>query len=537
MSYTTAIVRMWAVVGGEIVDLVDFQCSYAVNQVPKAVAKLPVGREVHTLMPASSHLIATQTQIQIPTNVYIQVGYGSGATTTILPVGTYLLFAGWTTGIGYRHSYNGLSMTLEMTHWLVALTFASSLCQGSHPENPAQFTFNQRIAMQPGAQGHIFPVTLGGLFFDGDKITEDLWGQSLKPWLEFLVGSRRLDQGAIGGVDNDTINSDAAAALNLFQGTTLPFDPGPDVPADIVAMAIGDDVVFSTLQANDSDGAIAALARTTLWGKLVTELRAKLYFTIIPFPHKAMVVPFVAGLRNFWDPWGCGYTFLARDLDMYDVTANLIRPIRAMGFSVGHGGQHGDVQGENEWTPGDIGGWYIARNDGMVKIQQAPRWLSEFAPLSAYTDLTTGIGGNTRSSALTPTEGVPPTVEATKTIKKQQRTILDKFAHANYVAEMLRHRTARISGPLRFDVCPGSTVRIEGTAGAFLAGVDPHGEPRRASVLRVSYWISAQGAQAGAIYDLAHVRTETENLNADTSIARHPFYDKVWVGDYSLATA
>jgi len=513
---------------------VDFQATFAMNKIPKAMATIPVGREVRTLLPSTAHILAGETQIQVPTNVYIKVTYGAGATNTVLPLGTYLIFAGWLTGVGYRHTYNGMSMALEITHWLSALTFSSVLCEGSHPSNPSKFTFNQRVQLQPGAQGHLNPETMGAEFFSPADITDDMWGKCIVPWFGRLIGSKRLDQDAVGGQNNDSINGDAATALASFQGDKLPLDIG-NVPADLVANAVGRHVTWRTLQAQTEVGALASLAKTTIWSKLIGELAPSLGFAVIPFPHKAMVVPFTAGLRNFWDPSSVDYTIFARDLDSYDVNANLIRPLRAWGFSVGHGGQWGDVTQKNEWPAATIGGWYTARDDGLVIIKQALPWLAEFADLSAYTKQTAGISNTTRSDAFNfPKEGVPPTVLSTKKVREGQLAMLDKLAHAAFVTEMLRNRTGRISGPMRFDICPGSTIRIEGTSGDFLAGIDPHGEPRYATVSQVSYGISAQSAQAATIYDLAHVRTQTENENDDTSVEQHPLYDRKWVGDYML---
>jgi hypothetical protein len=538
MSYTTATIRMWADVDGTIVDITDFECSYAINTIPtQGCAMLPVGREVTTLLPSTAHIIAGQTQIQIPIIVYVEVGYGAGLTNTILPVGTYVLFAGWVTGVGYRHTYDGLRMTLDLTHWLSALTFSSTLCEGSHPQNPAQFRFNQKIRLQPGVGvGHLYPETLGQTFFDAAKISDDMWGNCILPWLQFLVGSIRIDHGKFTNVSNDSLNSECAAALSLFQGDKLPFDSGI-VDLGGIAHAIGRDIAFGSLQPDNDLGALSTLARTTIWSKLIGEMSPKFQFALIPFPYKAMIVPFVPGLRDFWDPWGVDYTFMARDLDTYEVRARLIRPLRAWGYSVGHGGQWGDVQLPNEWgdTTDSIGGWYVARDNGLVIIKQAPSWLAEYSDVSVYTDLTAGVTNQTRADAFNfPLAGTPPTKDSTKVIKQRQRTLLDKYAHASYVTEMLRNRTGKISGPLRFDVCPGSTVKIEGTAGAYLAGVDPHGEPRRATVVKVTYIISAIQPRAATLYDLAHVRTESENANADTSIARHPLYDRVWAGDYML---
>jgi len=535
MNYTTAVIRLYIDINGTIVDVTDFQCTYAINTIPTAVAKIPVGREVRTLLPSTAHQIAGETQIQIPATVYLQVSYGAGATDTILPVGTYIIFAGWITGTGYRHSYDGMCMSLELTHWLSALTFSSTLCESSHPQNPSHFRLNQLMQLNPASTvGHLYPETLGLPFFTAATIGNDMWGSSILPWLQYLVGAKRFNGNKFVNVTNDAVTGDCATALSLFQGDQLPFD-STIVPLDVVAHSIGLDVAYGSLQPNNDVGALSALANTTIWNKLVGELSPKYQFAVIPFPHKAVVAPLTPGLRTYWDPWGINYSFLARDLDFYEAKSNLIRPLRAWGFSVGHGGMWNDVQQGNDWgdTTDTIGGWYVARDDGLVIIQQAPSWLAEFADVSVYSNLTAGVTAATRANAFNfPGEGVAPTKASTTVMKQRQRTLLDKLAHAAFVTEMLRNRTARISGPLRFDVCPGSSIRIEGTSGSFLAGVDPHGEPRYAMVASVSYNISAVKAQAATVYQLAHLRTATENANNDTSIDRHPLYDRIWTGDY-----
>jgi len=533
-GFTSAQIQMYANVGGQIIDIVDFQCTYTINKIPKAVATIPVGREVKTLLASRSHILSTATQIQIPTNIYVNISYGAGATNTVLPVGTYLIFAGWTTGIGYRHSYGGLQMSLEVTHWLSALTFSSTLLEGTHPQNPAQFTHNYRVRLRPEDRGHLFPDTLGSDFFAPDDVTEDLWGKCILPFFNFLTTGRRLDQDVVGGDKNDSLGGDCANALALFQGDELPLDIG-DVPADEVASAIGRHVCWRTMQPTSDLQALTALAQTTVWSKLVGEMAPSLGFAVIPFAHKASVVPFVPGLQSHWAPRS-DFTFMARDLDSNEMNMNLIRPLRAWGFSVGHGGRWGDVTQAEAWDAARMGGWYVGRDDGLIVIKQALPWLAEFADLSAFTNLTAGIAADgIRADGFNfPAEGTPPEKAAVKEVRKRQLTLLDKLAHAGYVTEMLRNRVGRISGPFRFDVCPGSTVKIEGTAGNFLGGLDPHGEPKFATVLQVSYVISAQQSKATTVFDLVHLRTETENGNEDTSVERHPLYDRVWTGDYML---
>jgi hypothetical protein len=530
---------MWANVGGAIVDIVKFECEYTLNAIPKATAMLPVGREVMTMLPSSAHLIASQTQIQIPTAVYCSVRYAGGNTGGILPVGDYLLFAGWTTGIGYRHSYGGLSMALEITHWLSALTYSSIMSESSHPHNPASFAFASKIKHlgKPGGGafgGHWMVNTLARKYITSANIEKDLWNDGLKAMFLDLADEDRFNWQAFGGIvePNDSKTNDCKRALNTFAGDELPVDTvGLGATSAQLAKAMADDIAFATMTPSDL-AEFTQMASTTFWDKLLS-LAGPYRFAVIPFPHKALVVPYVAGLRDFWDPYGIGFTVLARDLDLYNTNHQLIRPLRAIGVYAGHGSYNGAYGPGNKRpaTLQTVGGWYVGRDDGLVRMDPAPRYMSHLIRPSAFSKVAAGVSVP-KGNAINPKAGAKPAGKTPKQINEEQESMLNRFAHAIFASEMLKQRTGTISGPLRFDICPGSSIRIEGTAGAFLAGVDPHGEPRHGMVYRVKMGADAQNASAYTTYDVAHFRTQTENQNDDTSIARHPIYDKKWIGDF-----
>ena len=95
--------------------------------------------------------------------------------------------------------------------------------------------------------------------------------------------------------------------------------------------------------------------------------------------------------------------------------------------------------------------------------------------------------------------------------------------------EMLRGNTAELSGKLRFDIAPGSCVRIEGKGERFVEE-DETAVPLYASVYRTTIVINSENQRAGTTFALAHVRTEAENGDPRCAIDKPPLYKEPWRG-------
>jgi len=531
-GYTTAVVRMYANIGGTVVEIVNYNCAYGINEIPRATAMLPVGYSVHTLAPSLAHALTEGSTIHIPTNVYVSIGYGSGDTSVILPVGNYLIFSGWTTGVGYQHTYTGLTIAIEMTHWLSALTFSSTLMHAAHPTNPSDFLFNAGIDLDTGNGSNWIAETSAAPYFTAGRIQEDLWGRCIKPWFYALRRGKRITDDKLGA-GNDSVEDEALRALDMITGDALPFDTA-GVDGQQMARAMSSDIAMATLTPMDRHAMMKSLANQTFWDKLI-ELGGAYMFAIIPFPHKALVVPYVPGLRQDWNPTPLAATIVARDMSVYDLHSAMTRPLRSVGVYAGHGSRNGGKTPDEH--PSDIktvGGYYKARDNGIVLLREAPRFMGEFVTPSIYSAEAAAIdAGMLLSTAFNfPSAGSATTKTPPKTYKRQQPTPLDRLAHTLYVVEQLKLRTGRISGPLRFDICPGSTISFEGTSGPFGFGGPFSGERRHATVKRVEYYMDAQAAQCATTFDLVHHRTDSENEDNDTSVGRHPLYTRTWTGDY-----
>ena len=90
-----------------------------------------------------------------------------------------------------------------------------------------------------------------------------------------------------------------------------------------------------------------------------------------------------------------------------------------------------------------------------------------------------------------------------------------------YMDEFLSGRTGVLVGPLRGDICPGSSIRVQGVADVG----DWYG-----TVQGVSFYIDAEEQRALTSFDVAYMRSASENTHNNTSVARHPLYKDTWVG-------
>jgi hypothetical protein len=106
---------------------------------------------------------------------------------------------------------------------------------------------------------------------------------------------------------------------------------------------------------------------------------------------------------------------------------------------------------------------------------------------------------------------------------------LNRFAQAHYALEKLRIRQAVLSGPFRLDVAPGTTVRVE-NVGEQHIGSDAFRAPFYAHVARVSLAVDGETPSIGTSFHLSHIRSEQENGQDATSIAKHPLYKDTFTG-------
>jgi hypothetical protein len=378
---------------------------------------------------------------------------------------------------------------------------------------------------------------------------EDFWGLVLYPWLYSLTELNLLKLGQIPSV-NDQVgrdnkprkNDQARPALELLRPFTeaelkkdkarryVPF--GIPAMTDNIAGMLSDDI-RTGITSNPQ-----ALGGQTMW-HLVLGFAGRYLFAIIPQGARATAAPLVPGLREYWK------TIEREDYVFKAVTTETPQVLRAVGVMSGMampGNSSGKASDYTDKVFRGVAGWFEPREAGMVELVDAPPWVNQSVLGSRFAAAAAGVKGadnaakpaekQTVATAVQPGAADPP-VPAPADTAKENATKLQNFcdAYARYVFAIrgLETRQGRLSGPLRFDIAPGSTVRIAGLNDDYL-GQGNLWEYFFATVLQVTVSIDCEAGTAGTAFHLAYIRDATENQEDATSVENHPLYNKVFTG-------
>jgi hypothetical protein len=263
----------------------------------------------------------------------------------------------------------------------------------------------------------------------------------------------------------------------------------------------------------------------TLWDKLL-QYSSNFLFAIVPLVDRAIVVPFVPGIRQEWK------TIKADEYDYVEIKGGMPRILRGVGLYGGAGFAGGaNISGDRalDYASLGIGGYYQGATSGQILFKAAPTWMSRI-PIDAQSLLTTGAGGLARASALFPGLGLSAIFPAPTTLSTRNSGLMNAYSRMLYVNEVLKSRQGDLSGKLRFDIAPGSTVKIEGCSERFLGLSDQFGEPLWATVMQVDIVLDAETPKAGTSFHVSHFRSTFENSQDGTSLEKHTFWSTPWRG-------
>ncbi len=540
-SRLRAIAVVWLVVDGQFVPVpipvAGFQLSGGVNEIPGATLTVGVGREANTGFPSNIHYLADFMKMQLPIQLYVagvETGNSWGFPLEPWPAVPFLVFEGYTTGVGFTKSRSGSAgYTISAQHWLADMNATSSLSGSTASLSPGQLSSAAAFFDGTGLEASFSSQTMAADYFTTARAGEDFWGLSLAPWLQNLCNRDILTDPddpllAVGGS-----NVDALRALQRFEpfapsfpgdtgyrfGVPLRMDAADVLESDEALTAIVDDVCLETFD---------SMASTTLWDKLVGQFAASYQFAVIPLVQSALVVPLCPGLRGVWQ------VIYPEEYDTISTSGDTPRVARGVRLFAGAGSQTGAIglqQGE-AGDPETIGGRYDNPNIpfGTVSFRNGPRWLSAMAAPAAYGDDALAPGGVV-GTALYPGAGAVPTQDRPGLVRQRGRSLFDLFAHSLYLGDATRGRSGTITGKLRFDIAPGSSVAIVLSEEKFVKRYT--GRPNGVAygtVRRVSHVMNAESKQAATVFDIGWLRSEEENVQDGMSTDGHPFWSEQWLG-------
>lgn len=510
---------------------------YAVNQIPQAAVFVPLGRserqqKLSEAYSAVADLFSmTVAVLRLHGNLgdFSPEGDAAGGRTQF-PPGPAVLFTGYVRGIVYRRVHGQIGLVVNLSSRLLALTLTAAGSSELIPGSPDDFVIPTLSSVNgaafAGSTGTHRLRLLDGIPKDFPKsIVECLKDTAEKSFIQAHEGdcrgiwragrSAKLSNTAILNV----LNADAASGwrgiFNL-NGDTTQYPLLLDTAAPAIALAI-------------SARLASSLAATHFWGAVTYAAIADFGMAFLPTASDAYLAPI---LRNASEHAFTIYPDEYADLVM---TAGSMTPLYGVAV-VQAGPQLSTQKGTESDSRWCVSGTYIAKTnneldypDGPWMFVQAPDWFSQWSRSF------TGITPEEHMSDLVnkPSKSVVDTPKVVRNAKDRNprgaAAALQAYAKMRYTENVLRGREGTIVGKLRFDIAPGTLLKVSGQTRDKARGGRSAAEDKLATdmfgfVSQVTIAINAQQSSATTSFRLTEVRTAEENQRASVTMADHPFF-------------
>ena len=468
------------------VDIAELELRYSLNEVPEGHLTLALGRDM------GSGKQSKPVEFQKRTPITIKVKHGDGDFVSV--------FSGYLVGGSAARTFRSAGLAVHVLHWLDDLRTTSPMSKYFSPSSLMDLIQPARIMSTNTAK------VASPEIFGMSMTTEADFGKSILAMLNKLATSSKLsDRGAIVGLragisaaELETNPVVLATLEKIISGLVF----RPDVQNSRSFKQSAGRQAGSTI--------FGASGGPTAWSRLI-ELGQLFSFFIVPLVDEVKLVPIVLGgsVAN-------SKVILPSEYFSADKLREIPPSIRGVIiYATMHGLSHGDrvpLLASNY-----IGAYLEPKKDGMLEVLQAPIWLNLLANEMSVSSLQTSVNQDgTLKGAEQPREGRSP--------------VGDLFAKAKYYDILAVGRAARLTGKLRFDIGPGTPVRL--TAIGTKVGENYADQNLRATVWSTTIQISAGNPSASTSFQLVGVRGENEGVLT----GEHPMYVDAYKGD-ALAAA
>lgn len=519
--------------------VVEFVASFAANEIPRATCLLAIGRDARRPEPVLAQINQTGNSLGtvVPAEVRMKIRGEFDTEGQTWPEEEKVLFSGFFHGFAYRKVNGKIGVVAQLRHWLEDLGFSSMLSRVFHPANPMDLAYPG--AVPGGANRAVGGGTTGQSIFLSEHynfdvsfqaIETDLW-RAIKEMLCSLANEDVFNvevAGIEGVVDNlsNQPNTPAIAALARIEGPTADaacsrdYDLGVPLPLDTADVEEVPEAISAKLAYMASD----AVLHQTFWDALVHFFLPRYMMQLIPLIDTAVVTAAAPGFREAYD-----VELKPEEYDSLDHSALIERPLRAVLLQTPDKSLAGASMTE-DGTPAawGIGGGFAAPGvtEGMLLALRVPEWAQDIESSALYAAASTGIPEEAPINEASAPGNVGGEAVGRKPseIAVGASELLSRYARMLYVQNALRGREGAVSGKLRFDIAPGSNIRIVGSPERFLAGIDQLATTHYATVQRVTIVINAEAGQASTRFKLTNIRTESENTQDRFSIEAHPLF-------------
>jgi len=491
-------------------DIVAISASFPLNTIPTASITVAVGQKARGGGIAKIHLARATFKPRDPVEVFLTITPTAGKTEK-MESGEIKIFEGFLVSVGYQRSHNSANYVINVVHWLDDLNNSSALNGKWFPNAPFLMAQNAAFEALQTSSGNVWsPVPIidaNEQIITESNISQNLWGDVIKPIFKTMAGWKTSS--------NDP-NDAALKALDRMPAEAPSFDGAAKLSLDI--SGVGLNAEMSIRQALTKDSA-ESFAYTTFWSTLVGDYASQFFFAVSPCIDKAYVIPFFGGLKFSGNDKlvirADDYSYANFNSTMHQLIENVTVFWPAQMDPMLHLG--GDMQSSDKFsTPSgqwpDVGTAQQPRQ-GLKLFKDLPSWLANTSPWPIMCGPTTGEGGKRPGDCLAPQTGESNLPAGWKKPAEladaMYNEVCTRFAKHFYHTEFLSQRYGEMSGKLRFDIAPGSIIKIE-LPDAEIGPLTAR-ESLIAAVTKVSYAINAERSLAGTSFDLSYIRTTTED--------------------------
>ena len=466
---------------------------------------------------------------------------------------TAVIFEGFADSSGHNFSFSSTEITLTIRHWLYALDAHPCISSITHPSSVAAFTQMLFYKSLPGSTGTggdhdqksglVFRQMLDELFLAGvegfskdiiqNGILESLrlltkLSEYYTPWdIAGLIDEEKILKSdvplSIDSILNDRIKSGDTSNAQL-QSNEFPI---LKIQSRYDSDAISERM-FDALMASDSE----SFQLNSLWAALI-QLASAFGFMLVPRVHELRFIPkwftpqivspkVLKGIVSSNGTWEYSRSIGAAIVLPTSVAGKGISAIDTPGMHSLEDGSAMSVYGV--YTPPH-------EKPGTLLIRQRSDWAGEVSfPGLVNNPYTMDQKESSRDT--TTTDDQVPTAEK----EADSRSFYTALAEEAYWDEILKGRRTDLVCPIRFDVCPGSTVKVRNSGDIRLRSQE---KDRLATeflgfVLSVRMTFDTINASASSQYKLSHVRdagSENDILEHHPIYQCGPFSSASWTKD------
>ncbi len=527
VDYYYVKVNAHAIIGGKKFNVNSFEINYELDEIASATICLPIGRkmtgdavgEVSEAMNVFRNTppftpVKLMIELQVPLKRAAPSGKNVG-----FPDGFFLAFDGYFSAPAHKKSIAGCaSLVIQCFGATAALAGATQYVNGT-VISPGPPNGSSYIVTHLGE--HQYNKTLYDAVRDFcPNISNDLWGAGIQVLMEEAIKSIDIwSQAANPGAASDALNRINPVEGGILPSSQLSLENGGSGTTQFQSefqKALAKQICDGFYQIwRDGDD------EADLWDVL-KGLAQHFRFHFVPSIEEDALAPICPNLGG--EPWLTIDPSEYSEIDLSSVySPKFYAYVKTIGL---YTKSFSSSQFQATCAPSRTVGQSSLDTDfkGRVKMLEAPCWV---VPPSAPAIKSFKPGGET-SDKSSPKPNAPPPGLPQGQMEKLwfDSGIGDSLAESILHEEVFRHRKLAFSGRARFDICPGSTVRIN-TAGenftseraTFFGMVD-----------RVTIRVTdgPSGNTLSTAIKLANVRTDVENKKY--GVDAHPLFKTRWVG-------